>query len=229
MTASSSEIIKNLSIDCVVFGFEKSKLEVLLVKRKINPEKGSWALPGGFVLKTETLDQAAVRILEETSNVKNIYLEQVHTFSKIDRFPLRRVISVAYFALINPEKHFLKPGTDTSDVQWFNINENINLPFDHFEILTKSLNLLRQKVRNKPIGFELLPEKFSLTQLQNLYECILGESLDKRNFRKRIMSLKMLSQLNDFQKGVSHRAARLYKFNSKAYNELKNKGFNFQI
>ncbi|MBK8945983.1 MAG: NUDIX hydrolase [Ignavibacteriae bacterium] len=229
MTASSSEIIKNLSIDCVVFGFEKSKLEVLLIKRKLNPEKGNWALPGGFVLKTETLDQAAVRILEETSNVKNIYLEQVHTFSKIDRFPLRRVISVAYFALINPEKHFLKPGTDTSDVQWFNINENINLPFDHSEILTKSLNLLRQKVRNKPIGFELLPEKFSLTQLQNLYECILGESLDKRNFRKRIMSLKMLSQLNDFQKGVSHRAARLYKFNSKAYNELKNKGFNFQI
>lgn len=229
LTESSKEIIKNLSIDCVVFGFENNRLEVLLVKRKINPEKGSWALPGGFVLKTETLDQAAVRILEETSNVKNIYLEQVHTFSKIDRFPLRRVISVAYFALINPEKHYLKPGTETTDVNWFNINDSLNLPFDHQEILVKSLNLLRQKVRYKPIGFELLPEKFSLTQLQNLYECILGENLDKRNFRKRIMALKMLTQLNDFQKGVSHRAARLYRFNSKAYNDLKNKGFTFQL
>ena len=224
-----NQTIKNLSIDCVVFGFENNRLEVLLIKRYVNPDKGKWALPGGFVLKSETLDQAAVRILEETSNVKNIYLEQVHTFSKIDRFPIRRVISVAYFALINPEKHYLKAGLGSTDVKWFSINDDLNLPFDHSKILLKSLNLLRQKVRIKPIGFELLPEKFSLTQLQNLYECILGETLDKRNFRKRIIALKMLTQLNDFQKDVPHRAARLYKFNSKAYNDLKNKGFNFQL
>ena len=142
------------------------------------------------MLKTEALDEAAVRILEETSNVKNIYLEQVHTFSAISRFPLRRVISVAYFALINPEKHFLKPGIDTTDVNWYDINEEINFPFDHAEIFAKALNQLRQRVKSKPIGFELLPEKFSLTQLQNLYECILGEPLDKRNFRKRILALK---------------------------------------
>jgi len=229
LSHTSKQIIKNLSIDCVVFGFENNNLEVLLIKRKRKPEKGSWALPGGFVLGTETLDEAAVRILEETSNVKNIYLEQVHTFSEIDRFPTRRVITVSYFALINPEKHFLKPGTDTTDAKWYNIHKDIDFPFDHADIFNKALNQLRQRVRYKPIGFELLPKKFSLTQLQNLYECILGESLDKRNFRKKILGLNMLIQLNDFQKDVSHRAARLYKFDSKAYQILKKKGFNFQL
>ncbi|MBU0472982.1 MAG: NUDIX hydrolase [Bacteroidetes bacterium] len=222
-------MIKNLSIDCVVFGFENNKLELLLIKRKSNPSKDSWALPGGFVLKTETLDEAAVRILEENSNVKNIYLEQVHTFSRIDRFPLRRVISVAYFALIDPENHFLKPGVDTTDVKWFQVNEKIEFPFDHAEIFQRALKRLRQRVRTKPIGFELLPEKFSLTQLQNLYECILDENMDKRNFRKRILSYNMLIPLDEYQEGVAHRAARLYKFDSKEYQNFIDKGFNFQL
>lgn len=229
MSHASNLIIKNISIDCVVFGFENNNLEVLLIKRKRNPEKGSWALPGGFVLKSETLDEAAVRILEETSNVKNIYLEQVHTFSEIDRFPTRRVITVNYFALINPEKHFLKPGVDTTDVLWKKVNEKEKLPFDHDRILMKSLNQLKQRIRYKPIGFELLPKKFSLTQLQSLYECILNEKLDKRNFRKKILSLNMLIPLEEHQKGVSHRAARLYRFDSKAYKMLKKKGFDFQL
>lgn len=222
-------IIKNLSVDCVVFGFENNNLEVLLIKRKRNPEKGNWALPGGFILKTETLDEAAVRILEDTSNVKNIYLEQVHTFSNLERFPGRRVITVAYFALVDPEKHSLKPGTDTTDAKWYKINQQIKLPFDHKKILDRALSQLRQRVRYKPIGFELLPRKFSLTQLQNLYEGILGEKLDKRNFRKKILALNMLIPLNDFQKGVAHRAARLYKFDSKAYKNLKKEGFDFQL
>lgn len=229
MSHASNLIIKNISIDCVVIGFENNNLEVLLIKRKRNPEKGSWALPGGFVLKSETLDEAAVRILEETSNVKNIYLEQVHTFSEIDRFPTRRVITVNYFALINPEKHFLKPGVDTTDVLWKKVNEKEKLPFDHDRILMKSLNQLKQRIRYKPIGFELLPKKFSLTQLQSLYECILNEKLDKRNFRKKILSLNMLIPLEEHQKGVSHRAARLYRFDSKAYKMLKKKGFDFQL
>jgi len=229
LSHTSKQIINNLSVDCVVFGFENNKLEVLLIKRKGNPKKGNWALPGGFVLKTETLDEAAVRILDETSNVKNIYLEQIHAFSKIDRFPLRRVISVAYFALIDPEKHSLKPGIDTTDVQWFPVNEKIDFPFDHYEIFERALKQLRQRVKIKPIGFELLPKKFSLTQLQSLYECILGETLDKRNFRKKILGLKMLIPLNDYQKGVAHRAARLYKFDFEAYQNLRNKGFNFQL
>ena len=229
MSHTSKDIVKNLSVDSVVFGFKNNQLEVLLIKRKRNPSKDSWALPGGFVLKSETLDEAAVRILEETSNVKNIYLEQVHTFSKIDRFPLRRVISVAYFALVDPEKHSVKPGFDTTDVKWLNVNDKIDLPFDHAEIFQKALKQLKQRVRTKPIGFELLPKKFSLTQLQNLYECILEEKLDKRNFRKRILGYNMLIALNDYQKDVAHRAARLYKFDSDAYQKLRNNGFNFQL
>lgn len=229
MSHDTKLIIKNLSVDCVVFGFENNNLELLLIKRKRSPEKGSWALPGGFTLTSETLDQAAVRILEETSNVKNIYLEQVHTFSDIDRFPKRRVITVAYFALINPEKHYIKPGTDTMDVKWYNVNDKINLPFDHYDIFQKAMNQLKRRVRTEPIGFELLPKKFSLTQMQNLYECILGEKLDKRNFRKRILRNKMLIALNEYQTDVAHRAARLYKFDIKAYQKLRNKGFTFQL
>lgn len=229
MSHISAKIIKNLSVDCVVFGFENSKLEVLLVKRKRSPMKGSWALPGGFVLKSETLDQAAVRVLEETSNVKNIYLEQVHTFSEIDRFPNRRVITVVYFALIDPEKHSIKPGIDTTDVSWHNLDEDVTYPFDHRVIVNTALKQLRSSVRYKPIGFRLLPTKFTLTQLQTLYQSILGESLDKRNFRKKILGSNMLIPLSDFQKGVPHRAARLYKFDTKAYKLLKSKGFNFQF
>ena len=229
LSHQSKKIIKNLSIDCVVFGFENNNLELLLVKRKGNPSKGSWALPGGFILNTETVDEAAVRILEETSNVKNIYLEQVRVFSELERFPSRRVITITFFALVNPEKHSLKPGIDTTDVKWHNIEDDIEYPFDHKTIIDSSLRQLRQRVRYKPIGFELLPKKFSLTQLQSLYECILGEKLDKRNFRKKILGLKMLIPLDEFQKGVSHRAARLYKFDSKTYESLKNKGFNFQL
>ena len=229
MSHTSKDRIQNLSIDCVVFGFEKQKLEILLIKRKREPQKGHWALPGGFILKNESLDESAVRILDETSNVKNIYLEQVHTFGKVDRYPLRRVITIGYFALINPDTHFLKPGIDTTDVKWFDINELPELVFDHTTIFNFALSQLRQRVRYKPIGFELLPEKFTLTQLQILYEAILGFQMDKRNFRKKILGLKMLEQLDEFQTGVAHRAARLYKFNLNTYNKLKQKGFNFEV
>ena len=229
MSHTAKNRIKNLSVDSVVFGFENWKLEILLIKRKRNPMKGAWALPGGFVLDSETLDEAAVRILEETSNVKNIYLEQIHTFSEVDRFPARRVITVGYFALINPEKHSLKPGIDTTDVRWFSADEKIDMPFDHGIIFETALRRLRRRVRHKPVGFELLPKKFTLTQLQLLYESILGHSLDKRNLRKKILGLKMLKPLEEFQTGVAHRAARLYSFDVKSYNNLKQKGFNFEV
>lgn len=229
MSHDLKKIIKNLSIDCVVFGFEENTLKVLLIKRKRNPEKGSWALPGGFLLHEELLDQAAVRILEATSNVKNIYLEQVHTFGALNRFPTRRVITISYFALINPEKHSLKPGIDTIDAKWYNLKEKIDLPFDHQDILNKALIQLRQRVRIKPIGFELLPKKFALSQIQALYESVLDVELDKRNFRKKILGLNLLIPLDEYQKDVSHRAARLYKFDSTSYNQLKKKGFGFQI
>ncbi len=229
MSHTAKNIIKNLSVDCVVFGFENNQLEILLIKRKRNPGKGKWALPGGFILNNETLDEAAVRILAETSSVKNIYLEQVHAFSEVDRFPSRRVITVSYFALIDPEKHSLKPGIDTTDAKWFGMKEKRDLPFDHETILLSALNQLKQSVQIKPIGFELLPAKFSLTQLQSLYECILGQSLDKRNFRKKILKTGLLLPLKEYQKDVSHRAARLYRFDLNKYRKLVKSGYRFEI
>lgn len=200
-----------------------------MIKRKRNPQKGRWALPGGFILDNETVDEAAVRVLEETSNVKNIYLEQVHTFSEINRFPLRRVITVSFFALIDPDKHSLKPGVDTTDAQWFPIHNNIELPFDHKIIFDTALAQLKQSIRITPVGFELLPNKFTLTQLQSLYECILERELDKRNFRKKILGMNLLIPTNSYQTGVAHRAARLYKFDLKRYNKLRNSGITFEI
>lgn len=229
MSHKTTDIIKNLSINCVVFGFEKGILEVLLIKRKNNPEKGSWALPGGFVLKNEDINEAAVRILDETSSVKNIYLEQVQTFGNVDRFPSRRVISIAYFALINPERHSLKPGTDTTDVRWFPINSIPQMPFDHNNIFESALVKLRNSARYKPIGFELLPKKFTLTQFQNLYECIMDQKLDKRNFRKKLLSMNLLHKLDEQQQGVPHRAAQLFQFDVKIYNKLKKNGFSFEL
>ncbi len=229
MSHTAKNLISNLSVDCVVFGFRNNRLEVLLIKRKRNPIKERWALPGGFILADETLDDAAIRILEETSNVKNIYLEQVHTFGAVNRFPARRVVTVAYFALIDPEKHSLKPGIDTTDAQWFNVTETKGMPFDHDDILNKALIQLRQSVRFKPIGFELLPIKFTLTHLQTLYESIIGMHLDKRNFRKKILKTGLLIPLEEFQKGVSHRAAQLYKFDLHKYKKLVKNDYSFQI
>lgn len=229
MSHTSKDIIKNISIDCVVFGFENNKLNILLVKRKRKPEKGEWALPGGFILKSETLDSAAIRVLEETSNVRNIYLEQVQSFSEVDRFPDRRVVTISYFALINPDKHSIKPGVDTTDVKWFSITDIPHMPFDHPKIFSYALASLQKRVRYKPIGFELLPKKFTLTQLQTLYESILNVSLDKRNFRKKILGTKLLVQLDEFQKGVAHRAPRLFRFDNKNYKRLKRVGINFEI
>lgn len=229
MSHRSEKIIKNLSIDCVIFGFENSELEVLLIKRAISPQRGWWALPGGFILKEEDLDVAARRILFETSGVTNIYMEQVATFGQVNRFPDRRVITIAYYALINPENYALHPGIDTSEVSWFPLSQIPELPFDHNQILHTALDQLRRRLRTKPIGFELLPDKFTLTQLQNLYEKILGIALDKRNFRKKLQSMRLLVMLNEKQKGVAHRAAHLYKFDEKIYDSLIRDGFNFEL
>lgn len=229
MSHTSKDIIKNISIDCVVFGFENNTINILLVKRKRKPEKGEWALPGGFILKNETLDSSALRVLEETSNVSNIYLEQVQAFSEVDRFPGRRVVTISYFALINPDKHSIKPGIDTTDVQWFPIADIPHMPFDHPKILSCALSSLQKRVRYKPIGFELLPKKFTLTQLQTLYESILNIKLDKRNFRKKIVGTKLIVELDEFQQGVAHRAPRLFRFDNKNYKRLKKVGINFEI
>ena len=223
------EIIKNLSIDCVIFGFEKSDLEILLIKRARNPEKGRWALPGGFIKKNERVKDAANRILKVTTGLSKIYLEDIAVFDKIDRFPLWRTFSIGHFALISPEDYKLTTGIDTIEVNWFKLNDLPNLPFDHKEIIDVALTKLRSRIKYRPIGFELLPEKFTLPQLQNLYEVIIGKKLDKRNFRKKIMKMNLLKRLNEKDPTSKRRAANLYKFDKSIYNKLKKNGFIFEI
>ncbi len=226
---TKKNIIKNLSTDCVIFGFDQAQLKVLLIKLAVEPGKGLWALPGSNILIDEDLDTAAKRVLAELTGIEDLYMEQLYAFGNAKRFPLFRVITVAYFALVKIENYDTKPGPKVFETKWYPINHLPKLAFDHKEIIQSAKKRLKEKVRIKPIGFELLPQKFTLTQLQVLYESILEIKLDTRNFRRKILSLKMLIDLNERQKDVAHRAAKLYKFDKRKYNKLKAKGFNFEI
>ncbi len=223
------EIIKNLSIDCVIFGFEKSRLEILLIKRARNPAKARWALPGGFIKKEELVEDSVKRILKATTGLQNIYLEEIKVFDELDRFPLWRVFTIGYFALISPERYKLTTGIDTTEVKWFPLADLPELPFDHKKIIDAALNKLRNRVKHGPIGFELLPLKFTLPQLQNLYETILDKKVDKRNFRKKIMNMYLIRRLKEKDKYNIKRAAYLYKFDVKNYNKFKERGFIFEL
>ena len=225
----TGDIIDNLSIDTVIFGYSDNELKVLLIKRDFEPCRDMYALPGGFVLKNEELNHAAKRILSDHTGVKNLYLEQVQAFGELDRFPLRRVITIAYYALVKIDDYELTLGNEVSEAKWFSINEIPELPFDHKRILDFCFNQLKSKIRQEPIGVNLLPKKFSLTEFQKLYEAILETELDKRNFRKKLLKMNLLVDLNEKQQNVSHRAAKLYKFDERAYQDLKTKGFNFDI
>ena len=217
-----------LAVDCAVFGLDES-LKVLLIERGLDPFKGSWALPGGFVEMNESLDQAARRELEEETSLKNVFLEQLYTFSQPDRDPRDRVVSVGYFALVRLSDHRLQAATDANDARWFDVQKLPKLAFDHAKILKMAKERLQGKVRYQPIGFELLPKKFTLRQLQQLYEVVLERELDKRNFRKKILSMGILKELEELESGVAHRAARLYRFNKTNYQTLTRQGFNFEI
>lgn len=218
-----------LTTDCVIFGYDNTKLSILLIQRGIEPYKGKWALPGGFVHIEETTEEGAKRELKEETGLENIFIEQLYTFSDVNRDPRGRVVSVAYYALVNTTEHHPHAGDDAQKAQWFRMNDLPNLAFDHQLIIQKAIERLRGKIIYQPIGFELLPEKFTLTQLQELYEAVLHTELDKRNFRKKILSYDLLIQLNEKQKNVSHRAAWLYKFNHKKYKQLEKSGFLFEI
>jgi 8-oxo-dGTP diphosphatase len=223
------DVVRNLSIDCVIFGFEHSSLEVLLIKRAIKPYLGKWALPGGFIKKNERVEHAIYRILGANTGLENIYLEEVAVFDGIDRYPYWRVFTIAHFALVSPEHYALKPGVDTSAAKWYKLSEVPELPFDHQEIIETALNKLRARVRYRPIGFELLPKKFTLPHLQKLYETILGKKLDKRNFRKKILKMGLLKKLDETDRSSKRRAAALYKFDKNIYNKLKKDGFVFEL
>jgi 8-oxo-dGTP diphosphatase len=218
-----------LTVDCVVFGFDEGDLKVLLIERDLAPFRGKWALPGGFVRVDETLEQAALRELQEETGVAKVYLEQLYTFGELERDPRERVVSVAYYALVKLSDHRIQAATDAASAAWFPVAETPSLAFDHDRILETGLTRLKGKVRYQPVGFELLPPKFTLSQLQHLYEAILETSLDKRNFRKKIQSMGILEELDEVEQDVAHRAARLYRFDRQAYRDLTKRGFDFEL
>jgi 8-oxo-dGTP diphosphatase len=218
-----------LTVDCVVFGMDEGDLKVLLIQRGLEPYKGKWALPGGFVRVEETLEEAARRELEEETGLKKVFLEQLATFGAVDRDPRERVVSVAYFALVKMALEETRAATDAADARWFPVAKTPPLAFDHRGILDTALARLRGKLRYQPVGFELLPPKFTLPQLQHLYEAVLGEPLDKRNFRKKILSFDLLIPLEETQKRGAHRPAALYRFDHARYHRLAKRGFNFEL
>lgn len=219
-----------LAVDCVVFGLdEQHSLKVLLIQRKIAPFEGEWAFPGGFVRVDESLEEAARRELKEETGLEEVFLEQLYTFGAVERDPRDRVITVAYYALVNLRDYTVQAATDASQAAWFKVDEVPAIAFDHPQILATALTRLRGKVRYEPIGFELLPEKFTFFQLQKLYETVLGIELDKRNFRKKFLKMDLLQELDEVQSNAPHRAAKLYAFEREKYEQLKQKGFNFEI
>jgi 8-oxo-dGTP diphosphatase len=218
-----------LTVDCVVFGLDDEELKVMLIQRALAPFAGKWALPGGFVRLDETLEEAARRELEEETGLRNIFLEQLYTFGGVDRDPRERVVSVAYYALVNLRDHAVHAASDASAAAWFGVHDVPTLAFDHADVLQTALDRLRGKLRYQPVGFELLPKKFTLSQLQRLYERVLERELDKRNFRKRVLAMDLLVELDEVEQDVAHRAARLYRFDERKYKKLVKQGYNFEL
>ena len=210
-----------LSVDCIIFGFDQNKLKILIGKRNMDPGRGEWSLYGGFVRNDESLDAAAQRTLFELTGLRNIYMSQVGAFGNIDRDPGERVVSVAYYALINV-KDYSERLRKQHGVEWVNIEDIPQMYSDHNAMVAKARKLIQQKIKTNPVGFELLPELFTLTQLQRLYEAVNGEPLDKRNFRKRIKDMDFIEKTELIDKKTSKRGASLYRFNKKAFTEDKN-------
>lgn len=235
-TSDSSNIKKYYSeftriyvaVDCIIFGFLNNKLKILLLTRDFEPGKGRSSLIGGFVREDENLDQAAQRILEDLTGLKDVFLEQIYTFGKIDRDPGERVVSVAYYALLQVQdldhEHVERHGA-----RWVNVSEINNLVFDHNEMVERALSRLRRRSKSQPIGFELLPRKFTIPQLQSLYEAIYGKELDNRNFRKKLLAMNVLEKLETKDKSNSKKGAFLYRFDKKRYDKFLEDGFLFDL
>ncbi len=215
-----------VAVDCIIFGFDGHQLQALLIKRGFEPEKGKWSLMGGFVNPDESTDDAAIRVLNQLTGMNNIYMEQLYCFSNVNRDAAGRVISVAYFALINIVEYNEQLQQD-HEARWFPMGKIPYLIFDHKEMMEKAKERLQQKVSNHPIGFELLPEKFTLPQLQNLYEAIYEQPLDKRNFTRKILALGILNKLNEKEKESSRKGAFYFVFDKNKYSKLHLEGVKF--
>ena len=217
-----------LAVDCIIFGFDSEKLKLLLIKRNFDPCKGQRSLMGGFLKTRESLDNAAQRILHELTGLSDVYLEQLYVYGETYRDPGERVVSVAYYALIGVDKYQKEIG-EKYHAHWFTVADMPDLVFDHNSMVDKALRRLKRKTRIEPIGFELLPEKFTIPQLQKLYEAIHQQELDKRNFRKKILSLGVLNKLDEKDKEGSKKGAYFYEFNQEKYQVLQDRGMHFEI
>lgn len=226
----AGEIALLNSVDCVIFGFQGTELHVLLHRFPYEPFRGHWALLGGFVHSSESIDVAARNTVERLTGLQNVYMEQVYTFGDVLRVPTERVITTCYYALIEVEPTLtaLSPAYGAT---WWPVSKValLNLVYDHPQMFEKALEQLRRKVRYQPIGFELLPDKFTMLELRCLYESILGRTLDKRNFSKKVLKMNLLQKLKEKQKGTSRRGAFYFRFDEKIYNELVEKGFLFEV
>ena len=216
-----------VTVDLAIFTVREDALQVLLVQRGAAPFKDRWALPGGFVREDEPLEQAALRELEEETGVRDVYLEQLYTFGEPDRDPRGRVITVAYFALIASDRQTLAAGTDAAAARWWPAGAPPALAFDHRQILDYAVERLRNKLEYTTVGFQLLPARFTLTQLQRVYEAILGRALDKRNFRRKMELLDILTPLDEWAREGPSRPAQLYRFSARRFEKLRDKGIIF--
>ena len=207
-----------VSVDCIIFGFEGNQLKLLIGKRQMDPGRGEWSLYGGFVNQNENLEDAANRVLYNLTGLRKLYMKQVGAFGAIDRDPGERVISIAYCALINV-KDYDDSLREKYGLEWFTLNEMPKLYSDHNEMINRAISLLRRRIKTEPLSFNLLPDLFTLTQLQRVYEAILGAEIDKRNFRNRIKTFDFIEKTNLIDKFHSKRGAALYRFNKKTYNE----------
>ena len=215
-----------VAVDCIIFGFDGKQIKVLLIKRGFEPEKGKWSLMGGFVSKDENANAAAARVLKQLTGLTDIYMEQLYCFGEANRDSAGRVVSIAYSAFINIVEYSIQLSND-HEARWFPINKIPPLIFDHKEMVKKARQVLKEKVANHPIGFELLPPKFTLLQLQNLYEAIYEAPLDKRNFTKKILFINVLQKLNEKEKKSSRKGSYYYVFDKVNYKKLQHRGIKF--
>ncbi|MBR2416814.1 MAG: NUDIX hydrolase [Bacteroidaceae bacterium] len=216
-----------VTADCVIFGFDGVDIKVLLIQRGIEPFKGKWALPGGFMNMNETVEECAKRELKEETGLTNASVEQFHSFSDVNRDPRERVVTVAHYALVRLAD--VKGGDDAASARWFSMNEIPSLAFDHDRILRMAVNRLKERICFEPIGFELLPQVFTMTELQNLYEAILEVKFDRRNFYNKMLKLGILTEAEPRPANASRRTPSKYRFNAEKYTELKQKGFRLEF